>query len=489
MGIEISIANGIGESRSLPFSDQRCVGWYPSYAENDALSEAAIFGTPGTDLLAAVTPVVDSGRGAHVINKIPYFVNGTTLYRLDRTFAANQSEIFTATSIGTIPGGGFVSMADNGFQLCIIVPGVSGFIYNVETEVFEQITDAGFTANGKAEDVVFVDGFFVHKAGKKIFHSLVNNGLSYNSLDVGSAQADPDEIVALFVYKNQLMALGRETIEVFQNVAKFPFAFQRISGFFIPIGCFASFSPIQYDRKFAFLGGSDREKIQVFLGSGQGFERISTKSIEQKIQKATDAEIEKSFTWSYSEDGAIFLGIVVGDNCFVYDSNASGLSGKRVWHERKSTRTELTNKQVRWRPNHMVEAYGRIIVNDAFNSNIGSISLDTFDEYGVFISRVLSTKPLTNQGEHLFIDEVELTMESGVTTDTDNVIKLSWSDDNMVYMDPLPADIGISGNYTLRQYWRRLGHSPKFRTFEITYSGKDKSTLIKMEIKIDTSSG
>lgn len=488
MGVEVSIANGIGESRSRPYSDQRCIGWYPSYAQNSALSEAAIFGTPGTDLITTAAVNTEIGRGFHVINKIPYAVNGTTLYRINRTFDVNQNETFSTTVIGTIPGAGFVSMADNGVQLQIIIPGVSGFIYNVETDTFSQITDAGFTANGKAEDTVFVDGYFVHKSGKKIFHSEVNNGLSYNSLDVGSAQADPDEIVALVVYKNQLMALGSETIEVFSNVSKFPFTFQRISGYFIPIGCFSAFSPVNFNRQLAFIGGSDKEKAQVFLGSGQNFERISTTSIEQKIQKATDTQVSEAFTWTYSEDGAVFLGIVVADNCYVYDANASALAQKHIWHERRSTRAELNNTQFRWRPNHIVSAYGRILVNDAFNSNFGSISLDTFSEYGVFIKRTLSTQPLTNQGENLFINEVELTMESGVTTDTDNVIELSWSDDNQVYEDPMPADIGESGNYTLRQYWRRLGYSPRFRTFELTYSGKDKSVLLKMEIKLDTSS-
>lgn len=488
MGVEVSIANGIGESRSLPFSDQRCIGWYPSYAENDALSQAAIFGTPGTELLAATPTSVEFSRGAEVIGGIPYFVNGTTLYRLDRSFNVQQQEVFDVVAIGTVPGSGFVSMSENGTQICIVVPGVSGFIYNVVTEVFEQITDAGFTANGKSEQVVFVDGYFVHHAGKNIFHSEINDGLEYNSLDVGSAQADPDDIVALIVYKNQLMALGRETVEVFANVAKFPFAFQRIPGYFIPEGCFAAFTPIQFNGQFAFLGGQTREKAQVLWGSGQSFRRISTTAIEQKIQKATDTEISRAFTWSYSEDGAVFLGLVVNDDCFVYDANASQLAGKNIWHERRSTRVEQANKQVRWRVNAMVQAYGRIIVGDEFSGNFGSISLDNNEEYGNFIKRTLSTKPLTNQGENLFIDEVELTMESGVTTDTDNVIKLSWSDDNQVYADPLPADIGETGNYTLRQYWRRLGHSPRFRTFEISYSGRDKSTLLKMEIKLDTSS-
>ncbi len=485
--IPLSIANGFYESRSLPFSAQRCVNWYPSYAENDALSEAAIFGTPGTETLASADSDVDFSRGADVVSGVPYFVNGTTLYRLDRFFNAANDEEFNAVAIDTVPGAGFVSMDDNGTELCIVIPGVSGFIYNVVTEVFTQITDPGFTANGKSERVVFVDGYFVHIAGKNIFHSYINQGLEYDSLDVGQAQADPDDIVSSIVYKNQLMILGRETIEVFANVGKFPFTFQRIPGYFVPIGCFAAFTPIEFNQAFAFLGGATREKAGMFWGSAQNFQRISTTPIEQKIQESSDSEISNAFTWTYSEDGAVFLGLVIADHCFVYDANASKMARKHIWHERKSTRTELANKQIRWRVNAMVEAYGRIIVADAFSGDFGSISLNVFEEFENFIQRKLSTTPLSNQGENLFVDEVELTMESGITTDDDNVIKLRWSDDNKVYNDPLPADIGIDGDFTLRQYWRRLGHVPRFRTFEFSYSGRDKSVLLKMEVTLDSS--
>lgn len=485
--LPISIANGYAVSRSPPFSVQDCTNWYPSYAENDAISEAAIFGTPGIDLLATTDTDVEFNRGGTVVAGIPYFVNGTTLYRLDRAFDANQNEVFNTVALGTIPGGGFVSMTDNGNELCIVVPKVTGLVYNIITELLETITDPGFTANGKSERVVFVDGYFVHIAGKNIFHSLLNQALEYNSLDVGSAQADPDEIISSIVYKNQLMILGRETIEVFRNVSKFPFTFQRISGYFVPIGCFAAFTPIQFNRQFAFLGGSNREKAAIYWGSGQGFQRISTTAIDQAIQKSTDIQISKAFTWTYSEDGAIFLGVVVGDNCFVYDANASRLAGKHIWHQRKSTRPGLGNKQVRWRVNSMIQAYGKIIVGDAISGNFGAISLDTFEEYGNFIKRRLTTKTISNKGEPIFFDQVELTMESGVANDTDNSIQLAWTDDNKNWVDPLPADIGEDGAFTLRQYWRRIGFAPRFRTFELTYSGRDKSTLLKLEVQLDSS--
>jgi len=490
--IPISIANGFYESRSLPWSAQRCINWYPSYAENEALSQAVIFGTPGINLLAN-TGDGDSHRGFHVMAEIPYFVNDTILYRLDRTIDPNGNEMFSVTQVGgdsppDILGGGFVSMDDNGTQLCIVAPGVAGYIYNHETNVLQQITDPGFTANGLSERVVVLDGFFTHIAGKNIFHSDVNDGLSYNALDVGQAQADPDFIVSMINYKNQLFILGRETIEVFANVGKFPFTYQRIPGFFIPIGCFAPFSVIKVNRQFAFLGGSTNEKPSIFWGSGQRFDRISTIPIDQKIQEATPEEIERAFTWSYSEDGGIFLGLAIGDLCVVYDFNASRLAGRPIWHERRSTITELINKQQRWRVQSMVKAYDRIIVGDQLTGRVGSISLNTFDEYDAFIRRSLSTRPLSEQSEHLFIDQMELTMESGVTDDVDNVIKMHWSDDNKIFNDLLPAQIGTTGQYGLRQFWRRLGYAPRWRTFEFVYTGRDKSALIKAEVVLDAAS-
>jgi hypothetical protein len=492
--IPISIANGFYESRSLPWSAQRCINWYPSYAENEALSEAVIFGTPGIQSLTTVANN-QSNRGVHVVAEIPYFVNGSTLYRLDRTVDPNSNESFSAVAVGgiggappiSILGSNFVSMDDNGTQLCIVAPGIAGYIYNRETDELVQITDPGFTANGKSERVVVLDGFFTHIAGKNIFHSEVNDGLSYNALDVGQAQADPDLIVSMINYKNQLFVLGRETIEVFANIGKFPFTYQRIPGYFVPLGCFAPFSVTKFDQAFAFLGGATNERPGVFWGAAQTFRRISTTPIEQKIQTASSEEIEKAFTWEYSESGAIFLGLVIGNFCFVYDSNASRLAQRSIWHERTSTITELTNNEFRWRVNAVAKAYDRILVADSQDGRIGSISLDVFDEYGAFIQRRLTTRPLASN-DSLFVDEIELTTESGVTTVPDNVIQMRYSVDNKIFNNPIPALIGTTGQYTLRQYWRRLGRMERWVTFEWQYSGRDKSVLLKAEVTGDVAS-
>ena len=484
--INFPLTNGFYEQRSLPFSAQRCVGWFPSFAENDALTKAVLYGTPGIPELEN-TGALEANRGAHVMAEIPYFVNGSTLYKLERTIDASLNETFTAISKGTVVGSDRVSMSDNGVQLCIVVPGVTGYIYNHESDVFEEISDPNFVAQGRSERVVFVDGFFVHTVGKIIFHSELNDGLVYNALDFGAAEADPDNIVSSFVLKNQLFILGRETIEVFANVGKFPFTFQRIPGYFQSIGCFAPFSTVLFDNMMAFVGGSTNEKIGVFVGAGQSFQRVSTTPIEQKLQSLTSAEIENTFCWAYSEDGAIFLGVTAGDFCFVFDRKASQLAGRSIWHERRSLQTE-TLTQKRWRVQSMVQAFDRILVGDVSTGLIGELDLDVRDEYGEAITRRIATQPLTNQGERLFVDEIEITVNSGATTDdtADPQLRMRTSDNNITFGDERLASMGKQGQYDRRLFFRRLGNVPRFRTFEFIMSDKSDPTLIKAEVRLDT---
>ncbi len=159
------------------------------------------------------------------MNGVPYFVIAGRLYSM----AAD----FTLTFIGEIAGDTRVSMADNGTQLLVLVPNGNGYIYNHVADTFAQITDSDFTANGNPQLVVYIDGFFcLTTDSKKFIVSALNDGLSYNALDFGTAESDPDEIVAPIVFKNQLFIGGSQTIEAFQNIGGADFPFQR-TGLFL----------------------------------------------------------------------------------------------------------------------------------------------------------------------------------------------------------------------------------------------------------------
>ncbi|MEE8207793.1 MAG: hypothetical protein V3T88_02370, partial [Nitrosomonadaceae bacterium] len=149
---EFPIAAGFYEDASRPIASQECINWIPQVPQANALSAAQLIGTPG------ISSFADSGntptRGSHVLNGIAYKVTGTTL------FSVNSDG--TTTSLGTISGEIKVSIADNGVQMLIVVPGGDAYTFTVAGGL-AIITDTDFTTTlGPSQQVVFVDGFFVH---------------------------------------------------------------------------------------------------------------------------------------------------------------------------------------------------------------------------------------------------------------------------------------------------------------------------------------
>ena len=195
MGI-IPISTGFYKSRSLPISHQEGKNVYLGPVERAGLSDRVLWGTPGITEVTSSTGNDEPNRGSRTMAGIPYFVNGDTLYSLDSDFVA--------TSRGTISGTGRVSMADNGLQLMILVPGGAGYIYTAATTTLSTITDGDFDANGNPQYVVFIDGYFMCSTdSKKFIVSDLNDGTSWNALAFGTAESDPDDIVAPVVVKNQ----------------------------------------------------------------------------------------------------------------------------------------------------------------------------------------------------------------------------------------------------------------------------------------------
>lgn len=90
----LPITNGFYVSDSLPISAQECTNWYVNVVQSQGLAQETLFGTPGIDLLASTGTTQSVNRGSHVLDGVPYFVNGSSLYRL------NSDN--TTTAIGTI---------------------------------------------------------------------------------------------------------------------------------------------------------------------------------------------------------------------------------------------------------------------------------------------------------------------------------------------------------------------------------------------------
>lgn len=474
--VELPIASGFYESESLPIAAQECVNWYPNIPQTNSLSKATLFGTPGILELTTTGTVQQVNRGSHVKDGTPYFVNGTSLYELVRSVDSSGKETFSTNELGTIPGDKRVSMSDNGTQLMIVIPGEAGYIYNEDDATpFQQIADPDFTANGNPQAVVFIDGYFVVTTDeKKFIVSALNDGLSYNALDFGSAEADPDDIVAPMVYRNQLFILGSETCEVFQNQGGAGFPFIRINGYVFDKGLFSPFGIVKADSSFLMIGGGINESPAVWLFTGNGFAKVSTTAIDNVLQRFTDAEIQNSFTWSYAQKGAYFVGFTISDITLVYDIVT------QRWHERKST---IGDFQDRLRVNSLVTAYGRVLVGDSQDGRIGSMDIDAYTEYGSEIRRVVASENFSTGLLSRRVSSIELTVESGVGNSDrkDPQVSMDWSDDGgKTFKYERRRSMGKVGEYTRRSIWRKNGRFPRFRVLRFKMSDPVKPVIINL---------
>ena len=463
----LQIANGFYMSDSLPISAQECTNFYPNkITAVPALSTETLFGTAGSTQLATSGVILQQNRGSHTMAGIAYFVNGNAIYRLS---ADN-----TLSNLGEISGSGRVSMADNGTQLLILVPGGEGFILTDDPPVLTKITDADFTANGNPQYVVFIDGYFALTTdSKKFIVSAINNGLSYNALDFGTAEADPDKIVAPVVFNNQLFIAGSETTEAFQNQGGTGFPFQR-SGLFMAKGVKAPFSIVNSSDTFMFIGGGENESPAIWAYQGNSYIKVSTTAIDSILSSTSEADVVSAFAWSYAQDGAYFVGFSLPNTTLVFDT----ISAK--WHERKSN---VNGDTIRSRINSVTSAYGLILVGDSQDGRIGNLSTEVYTEYGNNIVRRVATQPFQNNMESFTVPSLELTMEAGVGNEAvvnPQIMMDRSTDGGKTFVDQRTRSIGKIGQYNKRTIWRRNGRAARFEVFRFTLSDAVKPVIIQL---------
>ena len=484
--VELPIANGFYRSLSLPVSAQDCINFYPVIPEAPALTQGALFSTPGLDQLATSGDVKQANRGAHNKAGVPYFVNGDGLYRLNQTIDGEGAETFDLELLGKIEGEGAVSIADNGTQMLVLVPGGKGYIWNEDDGTpFQEITDPDFLANGNPQYVVYIDGFFVVTTDtKKFIVSAINDGLNWNALDFGSAEADPDPIVAPIVFKNQLFIGGTQTIEAFQNVGGVDFPFVR-TGLMIQKGIFSANSIINGSNTFAFLGAGIREAASIYAFAGNDVQKISTDAIDSILHNQSIDDLRSMTSWTYALDGAFFIGFRLPSTTLVFDTTAGR------WHERKSQITDELNVTsiTGLRITRVIAGYGRLLVGDAVDGRVGSLLEETQTEYGRNIIRRFTTQPFFNNNKSISVPELEMTLESGIEPVIGNnpQVRMARSKDGgRTFNDERQRSMGKTGEYNRRAIWRRNGRVGRFECFRFSVSDPVRHAMITMTANIQS---
>ncbi len=323
-------------SRSSNIDISRCINLYPELNSYDSKSVIALIGTPGTSLFCNVGETAI--RGMHVFNNLMYVVLGPNLYSVNGAGQVSSS----LGTLGTISGR--VSMNDNGIQSAgiggnqlIIIDGVTGYIYNISTGNFSNISGGGFPS--LPNHVTFIDGYFVVSAlgNMSFFVSNLYDGTTWNPLATSPVSASPDPIQTLFQLHQQLWIIKKHTSEIWYDTGtptSIGSPFSRISGAVIDFGTSAPWSWARGDNSFFGLAtqrsNESGENIGVVEIQGYTPVVISPTAITYQIGKIP--YLDDSFGYCYSAEGHSFYVITFpyGNATFVYDSTT------RMWHERST---------------------------------------------------------------------------------------------------------------------------------------------------------
>lgn len=478
--IPLPIANGFYLSDAPVTSAQQCINLYPNIVQAPALSQETVLGTAGIDAIDSTGIISQQNRGSLVMAGIVYFVNGETLYRLNRDTV--DPAAYSHDALGTILGGQRVSMATNGTELVILPPGGVGSVWNEGTTTFTadiNVVDNDFTANGIPQYVVYIAGYFLFTTdSKKFIISNLNNALSYNALDFGTAEADPDDIVAPIVHENQLFILGTETIEGFENIGGSGFPFQK-NGVLDDTGLLSPFSIVKGDNSFRFVGASLNEGPGIYEFTGARAVKISNTAIDSILQDLSDAEIDEIFAMHYGQNGQFFTAFSVQGRSQSFEYNAVS----QRWHQRQSF---IDSGLDAWRVSSIVSGYGELIVFDRIDGRIGVLNEDTYTEYGEMIFRRLDTMPFANNHKSARISSLEMTIQAGVgnSAEPNPQIRMSRSTTGgKLFSSELSRAMGRIGQYKQRPIWRRLGRAAQYEMFRFEITDPVKVALIKMAVR------
>ncbi len=423
---------------------------------------------PADGLVANGTgPGID--RGGINWNGVCYRVMGTKLV----TVASNGA----VTVLGDVggPTTTLVTM-DYSFDRLAIASGGRLYYWN---GALTQVTDPDL---GMVLDVVWVDGYFMTTDGTSLVVTELTDPTQVNPLKYGSSEVDPDPVVALLKLRNEVYALNRNTIEVFDNVGGDFFPFQRIDGAQIQKGVVGTFACCVYLEAVAFLGSGRNEEPGIYLGANANAQKVSTQEIDQVLLQFTEAQLATVKMEARNDKNHQHLYVHLPDRTIVYDAAASEALGEQVWF----TLTTSTVGFSQYRARNLVWAYDKWLVGDPQSSTIGYMVDTTGEHWGQIVRWEFGTIIAYNEGNGALFHELELVALTGrVALGKDPIISTSYSLDGLSWSQDRSIRVGTTGNTRKRLAWFQQGHMRNWRIQRFRGDSQAHLSFARLEAQIE----
>lgn len=457
---------------------QKCLNWFLAPSGENGLGDTVLVQTEGSSLLIdlGTSPV----RSITTVGDNVYVVVGGSVYKLTIN---DRTETCVASLIGTMASTtGNVSVADNPTQIMWVDGTTTGYIYTINTGVFETINsvDADFPGGSQ---VAFIGGYFIVCVPNTatMWASDLNNGRSWNALNVATAESNTDPIVGLKVSKGDLWVIGTKTTEIWYNAGNATgFPLSPRTGLELQIGCNSPWSIVQINDLLMWLdnrGYLVKSNVSPFVrssNSGYNLDIVSTEVLS--AEWLSYYRFDDAVAISYNTRGHLMYQITfpTAKKTWVYDYTT------QVWHERSYYNTFETTHE-----HHLAQYYTKYgimhIIGGVRDGKLYKSKPTYYSDGSVPIYRIRTTAPQTDNNNRglIGVSKVELRLLTGYADqDTDPQMMLRYSHDGgHTWSSYLPRSIGRTGEYAKPVIWNRLGTSREW-VLEFSMSDSLKCAII-----------
>jgi hypothetical protein len=438
---------------------------YVPVAQKTGISEGYI--RPGDGIVSLGTgPGID--RGGIEWNGVMYRVMGTKLVRINSNW--------TVTELGDVGGSGQVTF-DYSFDYLAVAS--SGNLYLWNGAALQQVTDSDL---GTVLDFVWVDGYFMTTDGEFLIVTELNNPFSVDPLKYGSSEFNPDPIKALLKLRNEVYALNRYSIEVFDNVGGTNFPFQRIDGAVIEKGVIGTHACCEFMQTIAFLGGGHNEQPAVWLGNNATARKISTREIDLILLEYTEEQLSSVLLENRVSEGHQSLYVHLPDKTLVFDFSISEAANQSIWY----VLTSSLVGDAQYRARNLVWAYGKTIVGDPQSSSFGYLSNSVSTHWGQRIGWIFGTSIVYNEGRGVLFNELELVALTGrAEFGVDPTIWTQYTLDGVTWSQEKPISAGLRGDRLKRLCWFRQGSMRNWRAQRFRGTSDAHMSVTRLEVKLE----
>ena len=303
----------------------------------------------------------------------------------------------------------------------------------------------------------------------------------WDPLNFDSADAEPDNIMAIAELHEEQFFFKQTNTEVWINAGLSGFSFQRLAGVHVELGCAAAFSVALCGESLCWLAMNDNGEGTIHQITGYEPKKISTKAIDAQIQSY--AVISDAVAYCYQQSGHVFYVIrfPTGNATLVCDLTTG------LWHQRAAFANGAFSQ-------HWSNCYalfsGKNVVGDYRNGNIYAFDQNTLTDNGTPKKWVRTWRAVK---EPVYVpmtfSALQIDMQTGINVPpgTNPQAVLRWSDDGChTWSNERFQAVGQVGQTAQRIIFKRLGstrlNSGLDRVFELSGTDAYPVSIINADI-------